>query len=77
MKETTYKWICPNCAIPIYLHFLQEDNDNDNNIDTEFMVRCDYCNLKFAIKYKNGDFIAHAKFKLLIALEETDDDRIH
>ena len=76
MKEETYKWTCPNCAIPIYLHFLKEDNDNEN-VDTEFTVRCDYCNLRFAIQYKNGDFIAYAKFKLLLALEETDDDRIH
>lgn len=76
MKETTYKWTCPRCAIPIYLHYLKEDNDNEN-VDTEFTVRCDYCNLRFAIRYKNGDFIAYVKFKLLIALEETDDDRIH
>lgn len=76
MKEETYKWTCPNCAIPIYLHFFK-DGDDDDNINTKFTVSCDYCKLKFAIQYKNGDFIAYAKFKLMIALEETDDDRIY
>ena len=75
MKDFNYKWTCPMCGTAMYLHFIKEVDADDAK--SSAIIECNYCKLKSALQYKDGKLMVYIRFEPLLALEETDDDRIY